>query len=121
MGRHMYPRDPCCCVIMAAEAGGSPMLQVMSSRVTTKGEAMGVYGLGVSMVFRLPPAVLRRIDQLYDLGGAGRRATSSQQNSPGQEAAETLFSDAERAYQQRDYARPGVSIRPFLPTTRSRR
>jgi TolA-binding protein len=80
------------------------MLSGVSSRVTTRGEAMGVYGLQRVGSFACLLLYLGIATSCTALGGTGS-GPSLAKRAPGQEAAETLFSDAERAYQQKDYTR----------------
>lgn len=80
------------------------MLSGVSSRVTTRGEAMGVYGLQRVGSFACLLLYLGVVMSCTALGGTGS-GPSLAKRAPGQEAAETLFSDAERAYQQKDYTR----------------
>ena len=56
---------------MAAEAGESPMLSGMSSRVTTRGEAMGVYGLQRVWSFACLLLYLGVVTSCTTLGGTG--------------------------------------------------
>jgi branched-chain amino acid transport system substrate-binding protein len=95
--------DPCSSLILAAEAGESPMLSGVSNHGTIRGGAIGVYGLlraGSFACFLLCLGVLTGCAALGSLGGGPGVA----KRAPGQDAAAGLFRDAERAYQQQDYA-----------------
>jgi branched-chain amino acid transport system substrate-binding protein len=98
---------------MAAEAGESPMLSGVPSRVTTRGEAMGVYGLQRIWSFACLLLCVGVATSCTALGGT-RSGPSIATRALGQGPAETLFSNAERAYYQKDYTQARGLYQSFL-------
>jgi branched-chain amino acid transport system substrate-binding protein len=80
------------------------MFPVVSSRATARDEAIGVFGPRRWWFYVYLLVCLGGLTSCAVLGGQ-RDGPGISQRSPGQEAVETLFKDAERAYQQKDYAR----------------
>ena len=99
---------------MAAEAGGVPHASGVSCRVTTRGEAMGVFRLRSVGSFACLLLCLGASRAVLPWGSRGSGPAASPKELSGQEAAKTLFSDAERAYRQKDYARARDLYESFL-------
>jgi ABC-type branched-subunit amino acid transport system substrate-binding protein/TolA-binding protein len=89
------------------------MPYVVSRRAAARGEAMGVFRLRRLWFLVCLLLCLGDLTSCAVLGGQ-RGGLSGPKKSPGQEAGETLFNDAERAYRQRDYTRARNLYRAFL-------
>src|SRR5919109_957994 len=83
---------------------GPPRSPGVSSRSATRSEAMGVCWLQRVGSFACRLLYVGVATSCAVLGGMGGGASMGKR-APGQAAAEILFSDAERAYRQKDYAR----------------
>ena len=89
------------------------MLSGVSDRVTTRGEAIGVYGLQRVASFACLLLYLGVVTGCAALGGLGS-GPGVAKRVPGQEAAAAFFRDAELAYQRKDYALARGLYQSFL-------
>ena len=89
------------------------MPSVVSRRAAARGEAMGVLRLRRWWLFVCLLLCLADFTSCAALKGQ-RSGLSGPKRTPGQDAGETLFSNAEQAYRQSDYARARHLYHTFL-------